>query len=217
MLFIRLNTISLYQILRIMLYKLQIFGFCLLSMLLLRACGRPPCETTVIDNGVLPESALEYVPYISGKTYKFKHSNGLVVNFDASRETQKREEWSSCMRSCPYVIHYECNTTRLIPDYPIFNFELNICNLDTLNYNCNVSLGKFGFHIPTGNFDTNYYEQVDSIKIDSVYYYQVFKLKSYYDRYSSHDSIYADSMYYSYDKGIIKITLSNNEYYTLCE
>ena len=178
--------------------------------------GCLPCDTIMIENGALPDSALKYVPYINGKTYKFKHSNGLVINYKTTRETH--EEWTSCAECCEYEYHYEVNSTILIPDYPIFNFQFQIDNLDTLNYNCYASIGKYGFYIPTNNeFDNDYYEQVDSVKIDSVYYYQVFKLKSNYDNYYSRDSIYVDSIYYSYDKGIIKILLSNNENYILYE
>ncbi|MBI9069169.1 MAG: hypothetical protein JEZ09_17870 [Salinivirgaceae bacterium] len=178
--------------------------------------GCLPCDTIMIENGALPDSTLKYVPYVNGKTYKFKHSNGLKVNYKTTRETH--EEWTSCAECCKYEYHYEVNSTILIPDYPIFEFQFQIDNRDTLNYNCYASIGKYGFYIPTNNeYDIDYYEQVDSVQIDSVYYYQVFKLKSNYDNYYSRDSIYVDSIYYSYDKGIIKILLSNNENYTIYE
>jgi len=186
----------------------------LIFSVLLYGCW--PCDTIMIENGKLPDSALKYVPYINGETYKFKHSNGLEINYKTTRETY--EEWTSCSECCKYEYHFEINSTILTPDYPIFNLQFQIDNRDTLNYQCYASIGKYGFYIPTNNeHDIDYYEQVDSVQIDSVYYYQVFKLKSNYDNYYSRDSIYVDSIYYSYDKGIIKILLSNNENYTIYE
>ena len=175
-----------------------------------------PCNTIMIENGALPDSALKYVPYVNGETYKFKHSNGLEINYKTTRETH--EEWTGCAECCEYEYHYEVNSTILIPDYPIFNFQFQIDNQDTLNYHCYASVGKYGFHIPTNNeFDIDYYEKVDSVKINSVYYYQVFKIKSHYENYYSQDSIYVDSLYYNYLNGIIKIVMSNEESFTLYE
>lgn len=185
----------------------------LIFIFLLFGCW--PCDTVVVENGKLPDAALKYVPYIDGETYKFKHSNGLVINYKTNRETY--DERTGCSECCEYAYHFEINSTILTPDYPIFNFQFQIDNQDTSNIQCNAAIGKNGFYIPTGNeLDIAYFEKVDSIKIDTVYYYQVFKLKSN-GNYYIQDSISVDSLYYNYEKGIIKIIMSNNESFTLCE
>lgn len=185
-----------------------------ITILLFSACR--PCDTITIDNGAIPDSVLRYVPYINGDTYSFRHSNGLIINFNTTRTTQK--DVTYCRGCCKYEHIFEVNYTTLVPDYPIFNFQFQINNQDTLNLHCYASIGKYSFCIPTNReFDSGQFEKIDSVKIDSIYYYQVFKLKSIYNDDYGRDSIYVDSMYYNYEKGIIKILLSNGENYTIYE
>lgn len=172
-----------------------------------------PCDTITVENGALPDSALSFVPYQNGETYKLKHSNGLIINFETTRST--RDEWSHCTECCNYEYHFEINTTRLIPDYPIFDCNFDISNRDTTYFDCYASIGKYGFYIPTSDFQLDYFEKVDSLTLDSVSYYNVFKLKSDYGSYYDQDSIYADSLYYNFQHGILKILMSNGEYYEI--
>lgn len=174
-----------------------------------------PCDTIKVENEPLPESALGFVPYKNGDTYSFRHSNGLVINYKTTRETH--EEWSGCSECCKYEYRYEVNSTRLVPDYPVFTLQFEIDNLDTSNFHCFASIGKYGFYVPINDEFSGGVEKVDSVKVDSEYYYQVFKLKSNHDNYYFQDSIYVDSMYYNYENGIIKILLSNGENYTIYE
>jgi hypothetical protein len=186
----------------------------IIIVLFLSGCW--PCDTIMVENGPLPDSALGYVPYKNGGTYSFRHSNGLVINYNTTRETL--EAWSGCSECCKYEYHYEVNSTRLVPDYPVFTLQFQIDNQDTLNFHCHASIGKYGFYVPTNNeFGIGNFEKFDSVKVDSEYYYQVFKLKSNHDNYYFQDSIYVDSMYYNYENGIIKILLSNGENYTIHE
>jgi len=180
-------------------------------ILLLNGCI--PCDTVIIENGPLPDSALRFVPYQNGKIYKFRHSKGLVINFDTYRET--REEWTHCAECCSYEYHYEVNSTRLTPNYPIFDFYFEISNRDTSYFECYTTIGKYGFYIPTADFQLDYFEKVDSLIIDSVTYKDVFKLNSDYGSYYDKDSIYADSLYYNYEYGILKILMSNGESYEI--
>ena len=71
------------------------------------------------------------------------------------------------------------------------------------------------FYIPTADFQLDYFEKVDSLIIDSVTYKDVFKLNSDYGSYYDKDSIYADSLYYNYEYGILKILMSNGESYEI--
>lgn len=186
----------------------------LIISILLYGCW--PCDSIIVENGTLPKSALKYVPYLDGNTYKFKHSNGFVISYKTNRKTEKVLE--RCEHCCKYKYSYEVNTTKLITNYPVFNLEFNIDNFDTLNYSCYATIGQGGFNIPINNdFDRELYQKVDSIKIGSEYYYQVFKMKSNNFGYDSQSSIYVDSLYYNYEKGVIKIILSNNENYTIQE
>jgi hypothetical protein len=183
----------------------------IITCLILSGCF--PCHTTTVENGPLPNSALELVPYQKGNTYKLKHSNGLVISFETTRETQ--EEYTYCTECCKYIYHFEINTTKLSPDYPIFNCDFGISNRDTTHLDCYASIGKSVFYIPTENTENNYYEKVDSLILNSIVYYNVFKLKTDYDSYYNQDSIYADSLFYNYEHGILKVLMSNEEYYEI--
>lgn len=187
--------------------------YLILSLLLLYGCF--PSEPTVVDRGALPDSALKYVPYKNGETYRFVHSNGQEINFKATRE--KHKEQTSCDCFCEYIYEYEVDNTILVPDYPIFSFNFRIDNLDEASNNCYGTIGKSGLYIPTTENDFYYNcEKADSIKINSKYYYQVFKFKQNLNNYADNE-VYIDSVYYNYEKGILKILLSNNENYTLYE
>lgn len=179
--------------------------------LLMYSCW--PCDTITVENGPLPDSALNIVPYQHAETYRFKHSNGWVINFETYRET--RDERTFCTECCSYEYHFEVNSTRLTPDYPIFDFHFEISNIDTTYIDCYASIGKYGFYIPTSKNQLGYYQKVDSIIIDSLTYYEVFKLKSDYGSYYGNDSIYADSLFYNYKWGVLKILMSNGEYYEI--
>lgn len=183
-----------------------IYLLCL--VLLLPSC----CPHGIIENrlGALPDSALSFSPYQDGSKLKLKHSAGKVVTYSIFRETT--EEYFSPTESCVETI-YELNTTRLIPDYPVFDLRIDISNLDTIQYYCNAYIGYDSFEIPT--FDNDYYEKADSISIDSTVYYDVYLLSSIGINHNSPGSIYADSLYYNFENGILKIIMSNEEFYQI--
>lgn len=183
----------------------------MLLMISLIAC--PPCNPIIVDNGQIPEQALSTIPYQDGDTCVFKHSNGLEINFFVTRQTTTESSyWEHCEE---YTYQYQINSAKLLPDYPVFEFNLAISNLDTTNLNFYASIGKFGFMVPVSEEQYMYAAIVDSVFIASDWYYDVFRLKSDYYNYNFSDSIYADSLYYNYEFGILKILMSNGEYYEI--
>jgi len=188
----------------------------LLIIILILLFGCNPCDDSItIDNGKIPEKVLKYVPYQNGQIYKFKHSAGLIIEFTTIR--QSRDEYSWCEECCKYNYKYEVNSTTLTPDYPIFDFGFEISNLDTTYYSFIARVGKYQFYIPTSANSSEYYEFADSILINDKLYFDVFKLKSNYGSYYDKDSLFADSLYYNYELGIIKIKMSNGEKYEIYE
>jgi hypothetical protein len=169
------------------------------------------CDTIVINNGPLPETALLLVPYQAGETYRFKHSNGLVINFETSRET--RDEWDF-ERPCTEV-RYQLNSTRLTPDYPIFNLSFSISNSNAPHIDCYASFGNSWFYIPSDEPQTGVFEMVDSLIISNTTFYNVFMLANYNTPYFGNQGIYSDTLFYNYDFGILKIVMSNNESYEI--
>jgi hypothetical protein len=184
----------------------------IMSSVLLYGC--PPCDPIIIDLGPLPASALAFVPYLEGQTYRLKHSGGLVISYTASRET--RQEMPDYGRSCDHVYKYEVNSTKLTPDYPVYTFMFEISNPDTSRISCNLYFVHNHFTIAGGYEDLNPDTYADSMLIGDQYFYQVYKIRNsgfFYDR----EPIYADSLYYNYEYGILQIKMSNGESFTIYE
>lgn len=179
------------------------------SLFLLWGC--PPCDRETIDKGKLSEYALLYVPYTNGDTLTLQHSGGKLIRYAIRRETQ--QVTNTCAECCDEIISEE-NLTTITPDYPIFSISVSITEYDSNYVNCTVSIGKNAFYISS---DSSISKPKEKLVVNEKTYRQVYQLKSYSNSYYSNDSIYADSMYYNCEKGIIQIIMSNNEKYTLYE
>jgi len=186
----------------------------LLALVATPACWRcdPPA---VIDNGKIPDSILQLVPYQNGVTYLYRHSGGQDIRFTASR--QSHEEWLRCERCCTYEYKFEVNSTILTPDYPVFAFRIDLANPDSVFFDMSACAGYYCFSIPSNDYQLQYSERADSIVLNDTVYRNVFKLKSYYGSYYDRDILFADSMYYSYADGIIRLIMSNGETFTRYE
>ena len=172
-------------------------------------------DPIVIDRGKIPDSILSYVPYQNGLNYKFRHSGGLVIGFSAVRASN--EAWQECHRCCKFAYKYEENVTTLIPDYPIFNIGFNLANRDSLFFDFGVWIGRDGFSIPANDYQAGFAGFADSVMIGEKPYFNVFKIKSYYSSGHPRDTLFTDSIYYSYQHGLILIKMSNGEKYTIYE
>jgi len=186
-------------------------------MFLLYGC-RPCDEPVIIDYGKIPDSVLQWIPYQNGQVYRFRHSAGKVINFTADR--QSRQELMDCgnhERCCDYLYKYEVNTTVLIPDYPVFKFEISMANMGGEIQSMGAFAGQNSFILPGRWTPFGQYDFADSVLINERYYYHVLKLKS--DNYSDfyHYSIFADSMLFNFERGILQIKMSNGEKYSIYE
>ena len=81
----------------------------------------PPCDREIIENGPLPQSALDCVPYQDGEIYKLKYSEDLIISFTAERRTEENRQ-ESRGQWCGPETHYEENRIVLEADYPSVNW-----------------------------------------------------------------------------------------------
>jgi hypothetical protein len=183
----------------------------ILLMLLLASCN--PCDPETFDMGKLPDEALLFVPYQDGEEVKLIHSAGHTINFRVAREIQQKTEYL-CDRCCD-IIKYEEDVTVLSPDYPVFQISIAISNFDSALYSCGLRMTGASFVIPTQEFQYNYFNQVDSIVIGGEIYEDVFMLNYEPWYYSQENPVQVDSLYYNYSHGILKIIMSNNEFYEI--
>jgi hypothetical protein len=188
--------------------------YLLLLPLYLALTGCPRCpEAIELNHGPLPDEALQYIPYRTGEIYRFKHSRDRVVEFFVRRGTYSQT--TSCSECCDYVITYEVNATELTPDYPLFSIRLEISNIDTSFFWCTAQVGGCGFTIPTNGPETGPVEKFDSVMVDSVWYHDVYKIGYSWGCYPGEEVVHADTILYNYTDGILKIIMSNAEYYSL--
>jgi len=174
-------------------------------------------EDIATDNGILTDADLAKVPYQSNDTVKLKHSAGYTINYNVTRKSY--DDYISFDESCAGMI-VKSNSVNLEPDYPVFPIYINISNSDGINTNYQIVVGRYYFYIPQNidnTVNSEYYKFADSVTINNKVYYNVVKTKSFNGTYDSSDLIYCDSLYYNFDAGIIKITMSNNEYYEISE
>lgn len=170
------------------------------------------CEPQIYDAGPLPSEAFLCVPYEDGKTTSLTHSNGKTINFAISREVTA-VEWVDCMECCITFKHEE-ELTSLKPDYPLFEIRISIVNHDTAHYDCSVWIDGANFYIPTNDYTREYTTRVDSMLIGGKYYYDLFLLPDAND-YMQKNPVRIDSLYYNFSDGIVKITMTNDEYYQI--
>lgn len=178
--------------------------------LVLTACP-PPCEYSLIDHGTLSEEAISCSPYIDGQSYNFIHSEGHEISFLTRRVRELQNQyWDECME-----VKSESDVSTLTPDYPLFSFDVAIHKSDTARYECLISVGGSRFWYPPTiqmDFGHTYH---DSIQIGNTWHREVYKLGNTRNDRISDGQIIADSIYYNTKSGILKILMSNEEYYDI--
>ncbi len=184
---------------------------------LLVACPNCP-EPEHIDVGEIPEEILNLVPYQDGESYNFIHSEGQVILFSTQRNTE--EEYFSCENYCCETIYeYDLNTTRLTPNYTLFPIKIIISTNNFQEtptaYYLNLKIGTGYVQIPQSTENNYNGTFVASININNIDYTNVYKLKA--STYETATGIKIDSVYYNYQKGILKILMDNEEYYEIQE
>ena len=172
------------------------------------------CEPEIFDMGMIPGSVLDAIPYQEGDTLKLKHSHGKVINFHVRRSLEKLEE-NYCFDCCDTYL-FEEDRTVLTPDHPIFDCKITINNLDTVIYFARISVGRSYYEVPMNNDTLDFYPVTDSVKIGNQFYYRVYGLAdqfSYIVQNDLEEMVRIDSLYFNFTDGILKITMTNEEYY----
>ena len=111
------------------------------------------------------------------------------------------------------MYYFERATTTLWADYPIFSISLSVNNADTLWYPVSIDIGHRGFWLVDDPLNENGYLHLDSLELDDQVYYDISLLKNTGGWGSSSNEFYTDSLYFNKQSGILKIIMSNGEYY----
>jgi len=202
---------------RLKLVEMKYAPILLLLPFLFLACW--PCkEPVVVELGAIPDSILALVPYQDGESYEFEHSGGSVIMFESTRSSYERY-WKPCPSElcCDTIYLYNENQTSLRTNYPIFDFGMILANYpNSRTFYFSVSIGRSHFEIPLNRDYQVDYEYNDSLFLQDRWYPRVYSLKL--DSYNNiQDAVYPDSLYYSLSAGILKIGMSNEEFYQIHE
>jgi hypothetical protein len=165
--------------------------------------------------GPIQDSILARVPYQDGQVFQFRHSAGKVITYAAHRASH--EEYFDCERCCKYLYKYQSNTTVLVPDYPVFKLTFWISNLDSSRSDLSVWMGNSAFYPSAAHGDFLNADRHDSLLINDRWHREVFRIPNSNDSWFNRDSIYADTLYFNYVSGILKIVMSNGEYFQIHE
>lgn len=171
-------------------------------------CNKPSKIVTV---GPIPDSLLRLVPYQDSSVYKLVHSNGYIVSFQTRRKTEEESVFDEC--ACSEIRKYYRNSTIMISDYPAITIQLTIVRFDSITSSFGISIRNNYFE--TGDFIDKVFSTttIDSTLINGKYFKDVFVFRNN-DSYNNQD-LFADSLYYNQDKGIIKIFMTNGESYSI--
>jgi len=173
----------------------------------------PPCEYMLIEYGSLSEEAISCSPYNDGQSYSFIHSGGHKVSFLANRTREMRTEYYG---ECTEV-RSESDLSTLTPDYPIFSFNVGIHKNDTTQYSCLIWVGSSSFWFPPTSLMDHGHTYYDSIQMDQNLYREVYKMGNNWKDEIPEGQILADSIYYNTSYGILKILMSNGEFYEISD
>jgi hypothetical protein len=182
--------------------------FIIVVALLIKSCH--PCETEIIDHGSLSDEQKKIIPYFQDDTLILTHNSGFQISYICTRHLTV--DYFECEECCDYRIKFEREMVTLSPNYPVFDIQFSIDNADTLHINYYCNIGQFGYYLPFADqFET---EILDSMSINNKIYYDVYCLKAY-DSGFVQDSIRPDSLYINKTEGVLKIVISNGEYYEI--
>jgi len=184
-------------------------GIILLLSLVGCRCDPP----VVIDLGPVPDSILASVPYQDGQSYSFRHSAGQAIQYTVRREVREELTWCE-WRCCDSVYKYQVVTTTLKPDYPVFDMAFSLSSFSREYPMLDVWIARSSFMVPLFRGDSTWPERADSLLIGDRWFRDVYRLGRYDWGYGS-GTIYADSLFYNFNEGILRILMSNKEYYEI--
>lgn len=163
-------------------------------------CGGRCDSITRTNSGELTEQALAMVPYEHGDTIHVIHSNGSLFHFVVSRTSHIDEFSEECFT---HTSHQDISI--LEPSYPLFSPNITIYQQDSLHFNISVYIQKKHAYIIPNEWN------IDTLHIQSKQYTQVWGLQMVTEFPES--GIQIDSLYYNVSHGILRITMTNGEWY----
>ncbi len=181
------------------------------ALFILYACPLP-CEPQRISVLPIPDSVSMLIPYKNGDTVNFQHSGGLVVPFVCQRDSSAEY---ACSDWCSPGQEYRLDETLLIPDYPISSVFVQLTKYDEQNLLFSISVANSST-VLNALHELSF--NLDSLEVNQKWFYCVMALNlSSSENPNYPNKLRFDSVYYTQQNGIVRLTMSNGEYYDLFE
>lgn len=197
--------------------------------------GCPSKEPETIDLGTIPEKYLPTVPYEDGQTFYLQHeSDRMLIPFHVTRHRVSSQVSNGFVdfdymriKPAPSVYYnYEVDVTTCKPEYPLFDIDIHFSNgymADSLyDPNSDPRFFKYAYltcmnlyaTFPFIGENTEQFTMHDFLVVDGHIYNNVFQFDN-----ESQDleGINIKTLFYSYEKGVIAVLMSNHEKYVLYE
>lgn len=163
------------------------------------------CHGDEVGQYFLSEQEKAFIPYQEGNSFRFKHSNGYEFDLEvySSATDMRMTESDHCGEN---YYSYEIKEVKITSLTPFLEIDLSITPED-LEPILEIRVNTHAFHFPTPLVP-----DFSSISIEGVEYQDVCEsLRTYVDS----SMIEPSRILYSSSMGIIKIEMSNREYYVL--
>ena len=187
---------------KVLCYVILLFGPCL--------CTKP--RSREIDRYLLHAGAKELIPYSEDQALFFEHSGGGKANLKVKRITNENTRIGVDDCAGAYNVHER--QAYFLNGYP-FDITLILDATDSTGGVINVAVNKYHFIIPFNN-DFNFRCSdlttcYSTLQINNTGYTDVVECLSPYE----HRGIYPYTIWYNRTHGLLQITMSNGESYTL--
>jgi hypothetical protein len=166
----------------------------------------PDCKEGPPTISTLTEQEKASLPYTDGEQLKFEHNDQTKLSFLVNSTSETVED-HYCDECC-YQYSYDLVEATLQSEYPIFSISINLSSNEYGEPYYSLSIGD-------DYFLKNEIEQgqlFESILLNEKSYEKVFAVKN--TRIES-PALKVDSLYYSFQQGIVKFIMTNGEKYEI--
>lgn len=182
----------------------------ILLLFLLTGCD-VDCKTQQISifKGEIPDTILNCVPYKNGDVVKFINSEGTLLSYHVVRE--EKQITDQILEECyVYTTVYQEDESNLLSDSATYPINLWITNKVDYDF-YDVRIINEAFTIPATDFFYQQAEVIDSMTINNVLYYNIIIETPNYIESQNPDSLVAETLFYNYEFGILRIDFTDGD------
>ncbi|HSV76603.1 MAG TPA: hypothetical protein VLH37_06175 [Bacteroidales bacterium] len=188
--------------------------FLFTSLLFLTSC--PPytqCDEPEVRSELVPDSIIDMFPHHGVNSLRYLHSGGHIISFRIETDTIHDVHWFD-----------KCNQTKesyfvaeFTPNHPAIRMGLSIRSWSDKLFPFRIIIGSRSAEFVVGRPDNLQALRTDSMHLNGLLWRDVMRVRLTSDSFfaPTAGAVYPDSLYFSFEHGIIRVIMTNNETYTL--